>query len=460
MSKLWLPILILLALGSGLLSGVIYATARSDAHPDAHSDSLPVAAPAPVPESHPLELTSATDPLLQAQVPLSIAPATTPDPASQALVETYLNTLEQRGFSRTNQGVWIQTNDQLLASHQGTVPIPAASVTKVATTLAALQTFGPDHRFQTRISTTGSIQAGVLQGDLLIQGDGDPFFVWEDAIAIGNLLNQAGIRQVTGNILISGPFYMNFQTDPITAGILFQTGINSSRWPSEALTQYQTLPAGTPQPQVTVTGSVQLITPVPESTLIVNHRSFPVAELLKKMNRFSNNIMADMLANRVGGAATVAQIAAESTGLPATEVQLINGSGLGIDNRISPRAAVAMLLAIQDLLPDQMTVGNLFEVIGEDTGVLVRRVLPSALIAKSGTLNQVSSLAGSLSTQQDPVIWFAVMNTGYDVEGFRRQQGTLLQQVVNQRGIAPLSPQIAPNRIRDQLKSESQLVGP
>jgi len=67
-----------------------------------------------------------------------------------------------------------------MANHQGTVPLPAASLTKIVTSLAALKTWGPAHQF-------GLVQPACkrwsVAGDLIIQGSGDPFFVWEEAIA-------------------------------------------------------------------------------------------------------------------------------------------------------------------------------------------------------------------------------------------------------------------------------------
>jgi len=54
-----------------------------------------------------------------------------------------------------NQGVWIQSGPVLMANHQGTVPLPAASLTKIVTSLAALKTWGPAHQFETLISATG-----------------------------------------------------------------------------------------------------------------------------------------------------------------------------------------------------------------------------------------------------------------------------------------------------------------
>jgi D-alanyl-D-alanine carboxypeptidase/D-alanyl-D-alanine-endopeptidase (penicillin-binding protein 4) len=157
--------------------------------------------------------------------PLLVAPDN-PDPKIQAQIEQYLDRLEAQGFPKTNQGIWLQVDGKLLANHQGTVPLPAASVTKIATSLVALQNFGPDRQFETVISATGPIENGVLQGDLVIEGGQDPFFVWEEAIALGNTLKQLGIDRVAGNLAIVGPFYMNFETDPITSGNFLKQGLN------------------------------------------------------------------------------------------------------------------------------------------------------------------------------------------------------------------------------------------
>lgn len=168
----------------------------------------------------------------------------------------------------------------------------------------------------------------------------------------------------------------------------------------------------------------------------------PLIHLVKLMNLYSNNSMAEMLADAVGGADQVAQIARAIAGIPAEELQLINGSGLGVENRISPRANVAMLQAIQSLLEEQgLSLADAFAVVGQDVGVLERRLLPGILIAKSGTLRSVSTLAGVLPTEQGD-IWFALMNGGSDLVGFRTQQGQFLSRLQSQWG----SPATLPER--------------
>ncbi len=421
-------------------------------------------ADAPQPSVNEAEnVTESENPIELAQKPEQplTVPLNNPESPTQQQIEQYINGLAAKGFAKENHGIWIQAGDSLLANHQGTVPLPAASLTKVATSLAALSTFGAEHQFITLISTNGSIQDGVLEGDLVIQGGEDPFFVWEEAIAIGNLLNQLGIKQVTGNLLITGKFYMNFEFDPLKSGNLLKQALNVQIWPPEAQTQHQTLPPDTPKPQVAIQGSVQLA-PSTSSNLqpLVRHYSFPVVELLKKMNRYSNNKMAEMLAEAVGGAKVVAQKSAEAAGVPQTEISLINGSGLGEANQISPRAVCGMFLAIERYLePDNLTVGDVFTIVGQDKGILDERQLPPLSVLKSGSLNNVSALAGALPTQQQGTVWFATMNVGQNLSGFRTAQEALLQELLQQWGTAQSLPsELTPNSKSNSKTSSSEIV--
>ncbi len=389
-----------------------------------------------------------------AQAQTLAAPADLP---TQPLVQQALDRWVQRGFALNSQGLWLQSGNTLLGSHQGTTPLPAASITKVATSLVALHTLGSDHRFTTQISHTGSIEADILQGDLIITGGRDPFFVWEDAVAVGNALNQLGIRQVQGDLVIAGPFFMNFRPEPQSAGEILRVGLDGSRWPPEAETQFQSLPPETPRPQVQILGGVRLSPTVPTpAQTVIEHRSLPLIELLKRMNQYSNNIMADLMADALGGASTVAEQAAQLTEVPPAEIQLINGSGLGVDNRISPRAACGLFLAIQrELTTADLTLGDAFQIVGQDPGVLQQRTFPTGVVAKSGTLNQVSGLAGILSTAQQGPICFAILNVSFDLQGARLLQAQLLGSLTDQWGSVPeppteLLPRLSPAQIRPQ----------
>lgn len=351
------------------------------------------------------------------------------DPLAQSAVERYVYEAASQGKEWTHQGVWLQAGQSVLGEHQGSVPLPAASLTKVATTLAAIRAWGPSHAFVTMLYATGPIHGGVLQGDLVVYGGADPFFLWEDAIQLGNTLHRLGLVRVAGRLVVVGDFHMNFVTDAVRAGEMLRKGMHAGRWPKGVLSSYHTLPSGTPKPLLTITGPVQAAAVLPEPlTPLVRHHSLPLVQILKRMNVYSNNAMATMLAYGLGGPGQMMSLVSQTAGIPPYELQLINGSGLGRENQISPRAICAMFIAIHQLLqPARLTIADVFPTAGYDAGTIRRRQLPPLTIVKTGTLSGVSTLAGVMPTQQYGPVWFALLNQGANLDALRDQQDFLLQ---------------------------------
>ncbi len=380
---------------------------------------------------------------------------------SHPLAQFFTGRLSDQGAPLQNQGLWVQSEDNVIASYQASRPLSAASVTKVATSLAALKTLGPDFRFVTQIGTLGEIKDGVLQGDLVIQGGDDPFFVWEDAIALGNLLKQLGVTKVTGSLLVSGPFKMNFESEASVSANFFLQAINQNLWTETIDLQYQTLPQGTPRPQIQILGQVQQVEAIPTQVQWqIKHASLPLIELLKRMNRFSNNPMADQLANHLGGASQVTRLIREITHLPDDEVVFTNGSGLGESNQISCRGAVLIVKQLSELLTSMgLKLGDVMTVVGQDEGILDSRPLPVFAVVKSGTLNSVSALVGAVPSESEGVIWFAILNNDGNVEAFRQIQESLLQNITDLWGIQRSTPTpLSPTLTSQSLKTINELI--
>jgi D-alanyl-D-alanine carboxypeptidase/D-alanyl-D-alanine-endopeptidase (penicillin-binding protein 4) len=370
------------------------------------------------------------------------------DSIAQTVVTQYLNEASNHSESQTLQGVWLQSDQVVLAHYQGTVPLPVASLTKVATSLAALHAWGPRYQFMTLLTATGPIRNGVLQGDLVVQGGGDPFFVLEDAVDLRQALYELGIKRVTGKLVIAGDFYMNFTTSPVLAGQLLKRALQSGgtqivvvkdkRGRSRMIRVHQA--SG---PAVMIAGPVQVVeAPLARQTPLIRHRSLPLVQILKRMNVYSNNAMAEMLTEALGGLQSMVRHAALAAGVPMEELHLINGSGLGASNQISPRGVCALLVAIHNALrPAQLTIADAFPVVGHDQGTIRRRHLPPDTVVKTGTLRNVSTLAGVMLTRTHGPVWFALINQGADVGGFRGQQDALLQALIDHWGAmgAPLT---------------------
>jgi len=375
------------------------------------------------------------------------------DPAAEAIVASYLAGLSSAGYERDQQGVWIASGPFPVAQYQGEVPRSAASLTKVATTLAALATWGPTSHFETLIGWQGQIENGVLIGDLIVEGGEDPLFVWEEAIALGNTLQQLGIRQVSGNLIVTSNFTMNFETSPAESGQLLKQAMNVSEWDYAVERSYLEMPTGTPQPSIAISGQVQ-VSPNSlknqASGWLVSHQSLPLIAILKAMNIYSNNPMSEQVANTLGGPAAVMRKVTEASGIAANEISIVNGSGLGEENRISPRATVTMMQTIQTLLrastdnPAQnFTVSDIFPIAGADGGTVQDRGLPQNAVVKTGTLAVVSALAGAFPTQNNGVVWFSLLNYGSGLDTLRSRQDQVLSALEKQWGrAAELPPEL------------------
>ncbi|KEO52884.1 D-alanyl-D-alanine carboxypeptidase/D-alanyl-D-alanine-endopeptidase [Thioclava pacifica] len=90
---------------------------------------------------------------------------------------------------------------QVLEQRWGGKAMPPASALKSITSLYALEQLGSDFRFGTRLIATGPVAGGLIQGDLVLAGGGDPTLSTDDLQAMAKALASKGVRGVTGRFL-------------------------------------------------------------------------------------------------------------------------------------------------------------------------------------------------------------------------------------------------------------------
>ena len=98
-----------------------------------------------------------------------------------------------------------QTTPRL--AHREDESVNPASVMKLFTTWAGLQLLGPEHVWRTRIYTDGRLQDGVLRGQLIVRGGGDPKLVVERAQALVEQIRAAGVLEVRGDIVLDNSVF-------------------------------------------------------------------------------------------------------------------------------------------------------------------------------------------------------------------------------------------------------------
>lgn len=87
-------------------------------------------------------------------------------------------------------------------THNPTLAQPPASVIKTITALYALETFGGSHRFRTDIIARGTLRNGILDGDLIVLGGGDPTLDTDALADMAADLKQAGVNEVRGKFIV------------------------------------------------------------------------------------------------------------------------------------------------------------------------------------------------------------------------------------------------------------------
>lgn len=348
-------------------------------------------------------------------------------------------------------------------SRAGDETINPASVVKVATSWWALEKLGPAFRFETRFRIRGTLDAGkgILRGDLVVEGTGDPDFQSENAFLVAAALNRLGVRQVTGSLVVNHKFWMGWEDgsagrerDPDQRAALMGTrlrlALDSKLWSRAtraAWREFATrrgLYAEHP-PRVAMAKGVRVRDGLEGAEVSVVHRSKPLADTLRRFNCFSNNDI-ERVGAALGSAGELAQRVGETIGAPPDLVKLETMSGLG-ENRITPRLVVRMMRefrrtgekvgrSVESLLPvagcDPGTVTRFFPLLSEGPNA-------TALVGKTGTLTAtdggISVLAGFLNTAQGELVFcIAAPHAAGRVRRARHQQERFLLDLLASRG--------------------------
>jgi D-alanyl-D-alanine carboxypeptidase/D-alanyl-D-alanine-endopeptidase (penicillin-binding protein 4) len=347
-------------------------------------------------------------------------------------------------------GVLVETLDGnvVMESNAGMMFNPASNV-KIATAFAVLKTFGPEFRFMTNVYTDGSFDrtTGVLNGNIYVSGK-DPVFGYEHAVTIANELNRVGIRQITGDLIVTDNFVMNYAGSPIVSGQTLFSTLDASKRSAAATRVWLNYLANSGKagqvagtPSVTFSGAIYS-QPIPSNlNLLFTHESAPIREILKATLCYSNNFLAERLGDLVGGPFSVARIVQLNANVPANEFSIATSSGLGF-NRVTPNGMMLLLRALRDDLSRyRLTYADIMPVAGIDKGTLEGRFdedfSRGSLVGKTGTLPQtdggVSALAGEVNTKNGRLL-FVIFNQRGGVAKFRSFQNNLMTLVQNQFG--------------------------
>jgi D-alanyl-D-alanine carboxypeptidase/D-alanyl-D-alanine-endopeptidase (penicillin-binding protein 4) len=341
-----------------------------------------------------------------------------------------------------------------------------ASLLKLATTTTAIIKFGPDHRFPTRL--LGRPPSGGVTGTVVLIGGGDPTFASEayrrehfvpkpdDPIPVpvfasgsptveklAAAISAAGVRRIQGDLRVDDSLFDTARTQPgwipayqrndpdvgnlgaLTVNEGYSDVDGNVLYADPAVGAGRQLVAALAARGVIVTGKVRRGGATSGSRELARVESPPLAEIVDYTNRYSANYSAELtlkgLGARFGGAGTTAagvRVVRETlTGIkvPLDGFVMADGSGLSINNRMSPRTIGAILdWILRAEGKGGEVLRNSLPVAGGPGTIFKRMTKPPTggnLRGKTGFIRRVRGMAGWVTPSDGvPLVYVALFN--------------------------------------------------
>lgn len=339
-------------------------------------------------------------------------------------------------------GAWAidaNTGKVLISRSPDTRRVPA-SVQKLLTSATALDDLGPGFRFETQVLSSGQLVDDSLSGDLYIKGAGDPSFGQQGLSRLADRVG-GGLGSVSGRVYGDESLFDSRRGTPPTGfalsiyfgaltALAFNGGgsayrANPPRYVARAL-RSRLVGEG-----VSVRRSASIGKAPASAQSMASVSSVPLSLIVRHMNQVSDNFYAEMLLKNLGarfaGGGTTAAGASVVRGFEnahGVSSRVVDGSGLSRANGVTPRAVGKLLTSVQKE-SWYKTFYNSMPLAGK-TGTLAGRMRGTAAAgrcrAKTGTLSNVSALAGYCKARNGHRIAFAILMNGVNVASARASQ--------------------------------------
>ncbi len=358
------------------------------------------------------------------------------------------------------------TTSNIVLDRNSTKAMTPASTIKLITAAAAIERLGASKRFSTRVTQRGNV--------LTLVGGGDPTLTsgtaahWRGKPAgVQRPASLEELAKLTASKLAgaSGPFIVNidktlFAGSPLAkswsasfvaggyvapvTGLTVDFGVTKNDQPLHDPAKFagQFFVAKLRKLGVQVT--FRKFTKNPTDAIEVAHvDSATVTDIVERMLTTSNNTMAEYLSHHVGlaagdstfdGSAKAVAQTLNDLGINTEGMALRDGSGLSHEDKVSARTLVDVLSSAQHSKQQLWPILSGLPIAGV-SGTLAKRFSRSDVgrgyvLAKTGTLSGVVSLAGSAVDKNGDFLFFAVLangvSSGYDAEA---TMDSLLQSI-------------------------------
>jgi D-alanyl-D-alanine carboxypeptidase/D-alanyl-D-alanine-endopeptidase (penicillin-binding protein 4) len=378
--------------------------------------------------------------------------------ASINLDQEFINLLKAEQIKPINNQVYcLKKNDENIQGIGTDQIIYPASISKLFTSLWALESYQANYKFETKLF--------IKEKSLHIEGNFDPFFGNEKMFFIISELNKLGISELE-NISFDQSLILfpnvewpidNYPTiNAATIEKNLNMYFNTASWSADLKKEYDSTYANDPNafnennllPEINfkvknVFFRDQKYKKYYRTNSYYSLKAPPLHRYLKEMNLRSNNFVAHTLFLNLGGEQKFNEWLKNKFGSVKNRTFFYTGSGLPqfikdkrLDNFSNCENVLYLVSLLEKEIKNQKL--DLFDVMAvpiSDAGTLKNRNYPielqNSFVAKTGTLNNVSTLGGKLYTKSGAVL-FGIFNNTSNIKGAKSIQDKLLLNIFNE----------------------------
>lgn len=311
--------------------------------------------------------------------------------------------------------------EETVAEHNQATPLVPASIMKSVTTAALLDKCGIDYRYHTRIFIDGPLDMGILRGNLVISGAGDPSVnsseepYGQDIIEeITDALRLAGINKIEGKIIVDESEFAGPSRPESWMKADFSqsygTGFHSFNFQNNASGKYSVENPSSVfiKRLMAVLRSVDISVDSKElgegtRTQIFDHVSPPIDEIMRSCMMRSDNLFAESMLRTYGkiegGDGSTENAAVREYAywvdkkMPMEGVTIIDGSGLSRSNRVT----ADFMTGVLSHMSEDADYASFFPLAGQEGTLkkfLAETPLDSYIAMKTGSMKGIQCYAG------------------------------------------------------------------
>lgn len=354
--------------------------------------------------------------------------------ASESPLSTFERIRLSYGYNQKNHIFCAEyPTGEVYNSHPETRRVFPASITKIYLTLFAYKKLGPHFRFETTLYWDNQTET------LHIDGGHNPYFVSENVFELISLLNRKKIYSAK-SITLSN-FTFNWSQDKEMVSKLLLEHLNTHKWSDSTKKAFEETLLMIKKEELPIElsnldfkASKISWSDSPNTTPLMTFFSPELVRQLKDANAYSNNPYAMALFEYLGGASAMETFLKDEFNTDREQVYIENGAGFK-GNYTTCELTLKIFKELKHFsLEHNIHLSEVMSVAGIDEGTLAGRFYEEefkrSIVAKTGTINGISNLAGYMFDKKGE-IHFAIFNEGYNSQRMRLFQNDLIKALID-----------------------------